>query len=594
MSRKGSAASVSAKSVKGKHNETGNDPVTAEIKAAYIAVLNQTDKDISSKDELEKVLQQAGRNPSQKTIDQYWTKNTKKLSFKEVSEIIKELKPTTEDDLLTAFKKIDVNGDGYITQKELSRILTQRGDRMSEKEVDDMIAEADSDGDKKLNYKEFCQMVMSTTSRCQESSLKRLERKERKQKRALKSAASSKKNSSLASESKKKEEMGIEMSLPPVSKQQPSIKEPLNITDWYHTHTKGSFHLDDEEKILSHQYVLQVDVKTKLWLTVKPINVGVVKASTKVPKTDVNIFIVKQNDHGILGDVVCFTNVKNREKYCVQCELPPGSYRLLPMTTGCHFKPRTRTVREKTKLIQPKGDDECELTKEFKNALNSIYEMVDIDSNGTLNRNEFNMFQLRTGGESVDDDAWEVVEENFELKKGELTRKGFLDLNEMEANDGYAEGGEVDDLWVTLSSMGFADDLILDEACPFRVDIYTEHCPAVVRAQPLQRGGPTLQKIVGQSVIHAAGFTRVKTIGQVKLHTYMGDGRVTFVLENTGSKRCSMKLDCSKCENCLANHDDKIKTVQCLAGSVTIGYHLVPKDENKEWIINCQETLLTS
>eukprot|EP00057_Strongylocentrotus_purpuratus_P010679 XP_011665153.1 PREDICTED: EF-hand calcium-binding domain-containing protein 7 [Strongylocentrotus purpuratus] len=227
-----------------------------------------------------------------------------KISYQEVSEIIEELKPTTEDDLLKAFKKIDVNGDGFITQRELSRILTQRGDRMSEKEVDAMIAEADSDGDKRLNYKEFCCMVMSTTSRCQESSLKRLERKERKQKRDLKKNPSG---------SKKKDKMGVEMSLPPISKQQPSIKEPSTLTDWYHTHTKGCFHLDDEQKIISHQYVLQVDVMTKLWLTVKPINVGVVKASTKVPKTDVNVFIVKQNEHGLLGDVVSFTNVKNKE-----------------------------------------------------------------------------------------------------------------------------------------------------------------------------------------------------------------------------------------------------------------------------------------
>ena len=38
-----------------------------------------------------------------------------------------------------------------------------------------------------------------------------------------------------------------------------------------------------------------------------------------------------------------------------------------------------------------------------------------------------------------------------------------MDLNQMEANDGMAEDEQVDDLWVTLSSMGFADDLQLDE-----------------------------------------------------------------------------------------------------------------------------------
>ena len=40
---------------------------------------------------------------------------------------------------------------------------------------------------------------------------------------------------------------------------------------------------------------------------------------------------------------------------------------------------------------------------------------------------------------------------------------GFMDLNQMEANDALAEGEQVDDLWVTLSSMGFADDLQRDE-----------------------------------------------------------------------------------------------------------------------------------
>lgn len=593
MSRKSSSASV-----KGKQSDTETDPLTAQIKAAYLAVLSDTGKDITSKDELEKVLQQVGRNPSQKSVDEYWTKAQKKMNFQEVIAIIKELKPTSEDDLLSAFQKIDVNGDGFITQKELAKVLTQRGDKMSEKEVEDMIAEADQDGDKKLNYKEFCRMVMSTTSKCQESSLKRLERKERRQKRALKSADAAKKskdvNASQTSLSKKKDEVGVVMALPPISKQQPSQKEPINIKDWYHVHSKGCFHLDDEQKILSHQYIVDVAVTTKLWLTVKPITVGIIKASTVVPKTDINIFIMKQGDNGLLGELVSFTSVKNKEKYCIQCELQAGTYRLIPMTTGCHFKPRTRSVSEKAALIKPTGDEECELTKEFKNTLNDIYEMVDLDGNGTLSRNEFNLFQLRTSGETVDDDAWEVVEENFELKNGELTRKGFMDLNQMEANDGFAEGGDTDDLWVTLGSMGIAQDLTLDEACPFLVDVYTEHCPCRIRAQPLQRGGPTLQKIICQSVINAAGFTRVKTVQDARLHTYMGDGRVTFVVENKGSKRCSMKLDCSKSVNCLVNLPDMTQTVRCMAATSTVVLHLVPENEDKEWTINCQEAIVTS
>ena len=35
----------------------------------------------------------------------------------------------------------------------------------------------------------------------------------------------------------------------------------------------------------------------------------------------------------------------------------------------------------------------CDFPYVYRNALNSIYEMVDLDSNGSLCRNEFNMFQ---------------------------------------------------------------------------------------------------------------------------------------------------------------------------------------------------------
>lgn len=50
--------------------------------------------------------------------------------------------------------------------------------------------------------------------------------------------------------------------------------------------------------------------------------------------------------------------------------------------------------------------------------------------------------------------------ETVELKNGELTKKGFLDLNQMEAEDNQ---GDTEDLWVTLTCMGFNKDLVMDE-----------------------------------------------------------------------------------------------------------------------------------
>ena len=88
--------------------------------------------------------------------------------------------------------------------------------------------------------------------------------------------------SAPSSSNQKKEEKGVVMTFPPISKQKPSQKEPSNIKDWYHARSKGCFHFDEEEKILAHQYVLEVAVATKLWLTVKPTSVGTMKGMAKM------------------------------------------------------------------------------------------------------------------------------------------------------------------------------------------------------------------------------------------------------------------------------------------------------------------------
>ena len=50
--------------------------------------------------------------------------------------------------------------------------------------------------------------------------------------------------------------------------------------------------------------------------------------------------------------------------------------------------------------------------------------------------------------------------DNIELERGEITRAGFIKLNEMEADDNE---GDTDDLWITLTGMGFNRSLIIDE-----------------------------------------------------------------------------------------------------------------------------------
>lgn len=62
-------------------------------------------------------------------------------------------------ELESTFKIFDENGDHFITASELKNVMKRLGQTVSDDEVDLMILEADSDGDKKVNFKEFVQLM---------------------------------------------------------------------------------------------------------------------------------------------------------------------------------------------------------------------------------------------------------------------------------------------------------------------------------------------------------------------------------------------------------------------------------------------------
>ena len=56
------------------------------------------------------------------------------------------------EEVMDVFKVLDKNGDGFINAAELRHIMSKLGVKISHKEAQDMIKEADEDGDGKLNH----------------------------------------------------------------------------------------------------------------------------------------------------------------------------------------------------------------------------------------------------------------------------------------------------------------------------------------------------------------------------------------------------------------------------------------------------------
>eukprot|EP01087_Luapelamoeba_hula_P016063 TRINITY_DN4900_c0_g1_i1.p1 TRINITY_DN4900_c0_g1~~TRINITY_DN4900_c0_g1_i1.p1 ORF type:complete len:168 (-),score=45.36 TRINITY_DN4900_c0_g1_i1:73-552(-) len=66
---------------------------------------------------------------------------------------------TGEDELREAFKVFDTDGNGFISPQELREVMLGLGEKLTDGEVDEMIKEADSNGDGQVDYAEFVKMM---------------------------------------------------------------------------------------------------------------------------------------------------------------------------------------------------------------------------------------------------------------------------------------------------------------------------------------------------------------------------------------------------------------------------------------------------
>lgn len=596
-----------------------------ECKAAYLSIYESVKDEIDSVEDLVQVLQQAGRNPSKKVLAKYWKSDTEHLTFDEFVDICKKEKATTADDLMKAFRKIDINGDGYISLEELYKIMTTKGEKMSRSDVKKMIDEVDENKDGRLDYGEFCKMIMETTEECKKVSRKIMEKKELKRRKedqtktsdsrsgsqvSVRSAASvksyserpmsassrSNKGASLAGSRKSllsvddlpKPSPRNKKSKGPAAASLAKLSEPKNLKEWTHATSKGMFYIDEEtEKLLCHQYNLKLTEDTSVWITIQPIKTRCQADSDQV--IDTGLFILRDKPDEDGNVLITFTRHRDAKgKYGVKCSLDAGNYRIIPFTTGSRLKKRESDPSSAAKLLQLK-DGKYTITKAFRKVLEDIFDLSDLDGNGTMSREEFNWYNIRTSDEEVGDDEWEVVEERLELEDGEITKNGFLQLNEMEAED---SNGDEDDMWVTLESLGINKELVMDEACPFVIDVYTEDCDdAEFKVDAIEDMMDKLQRPLCQSVMEKGEATKVKGMKDLTMYTYMSDTRATIVVDNKSYSSVRLNLDCSGSRNCLTNQPSLDETFSVKSQSQIIAYHFTPKNEDDEWNVKCEESI---
>uniref|UniRef100_A0A8C3TU64 EF-hand calcium binding domain 7 n=1 Tax=Catharus ustulatus TaxID=91951 RepID=A0A8C3TU64_CATUS len=362
------------------------------------------------------------------------------------------------------------------------------------------------------------------------------------------------------------------------------------IVDWQHAQCRGCFYLEEDGEIISHKYRLHLAQRSAVCVTIRPCSIPQAqRKSCHWLSVDTALFILKENETQENLQLVSFTELQNKEMFGWRGELGAGVYWLLPFTTGCRLRKVKTQISGEAQLVWRDEDGELALTKEFRAALLEIFETLDLDGNGLLSLEEYNFFELRTSGEKCDQEAWAVCKENFEMKKNELTRQGFLDLNLMEAND---RDGDPWDLWVTLLSLGYNKTLEMTEACPFVIDISAERCKPRIKAISLEAGGSQLSRAVCSSVLSKGEAKVLDGSENIFIYTYRSGSRITSVIENKSENKVIIHVNNEQSKNCMNNRGLTVFAVEVAPKSMMVSQHVMALNEQEEWIYSCVHSLV--
>ncbi|OVA09882.1 EF-hand domain [Macleaya cordata] len=139
---------------------------TAEFQEAFCLFDKDGDGCITI-EELATVIRSLDQNPTeeelQEMISEVDVNGNGTIEFVEFLNLMarKMKEADAEDELKEAFKVFDKDQNGYISANELRHVMINLGEKLTDEEVEQMIKEADLDGDGQVNYDEFVRMMMA-------------------------------------------------------------------------------------------------------------------------------------------------------------------------------------------------------------------------------------------------------------------------------------------------------------------------------------------------------------------------------------------------------------------------------------------------
>ena len=150
--------------------ENYNFSISEETKTDYMDSFNLFDTNhdgtINSQ-KIREIMQKLGKNPTEQQliqiIENVAKPGSKKIGFDDFMELMeqKNKENDPEIEIINTFQIFAAENNGLIPNEELFHIIRTFGETLSDKEIEEIISEADVDGDGYINYEEFVRMMIA-------------------------------------------------------------------------------------------------------------------------------------------------------------------------------------------------------------------------------------------------------------------------------------------------------------------------------------------------------------------------------------------------------------------------------------------------
>ena len=147
-----------------------NNSLSEETKEHYMDAFNMFDTNHDGTINSQKIgelMRKLGKNPTdlelKQIIENIAKPGLKQIGFDDFVDLMeqKNKESDPEIEIINTFQIFDTDNNGLISKENLFHIIRTFGETLTDEEIQEIITEADVDGDGYINYEEFVRMMIT-------------------------------------------------------------------------------------------------------------------------------------------------------------------------------------------------------------------------------------------------------------------------------------------------------------------------------------------------------------------------------------------------------------------------------------------------